>query len=355
MIGKIVSLDSEKLVVDTWYAGRMNIEKVMVKAIHPNTRGSSSIYEGPSDIANWTMQNHGNNIQGWSFKNGALYALQPYPIGRMIDSFPDSFDIEFEVAWRGYPQFMFAFLTDNLQQYYGNCYMLQVSNTSVHMHKYNRNGNQQSLGSATVSQFTNTGKGKAKLNIMVDKKNKTIALLVNDTLVKQFPASPGFDGLGKGILFQPQSQGNLKISKIRISSWGGKLPSAVSSGEGEGNEDTIRFVNGDKVSGSLLSIVDGIAEFKTSYATLTVPVKRIASAEMSPENTERARRNKSDVKASFATGGGITLQLSSIQNSQLKGSSENFGMVTMPVGAFESVEFNIYREKEEDEDDDFDL
>ena len=78
------------------------------------------------------------------------------------------------MSWRGYPQFIFAFLTDNLQQYYGNCYMLQVSNTSVHMYRCNRNGNQQSLGSANVQQFANTAAGKAKLNIMIDKANKAI-------------------------------------------------------------------------------------------------------------------------------------------------------------------------------------
>ncbi|MDP6522675.1 MAG: hypothetical protein QGI24_07595 [Kiritimatiellia bacterium] len=354
LMGRIVSLDSEKLVFDTWYAGRMSIEKVMIKAIHPNTKGSTAIFEGPSDLASWTVQNHGN-LQAWKFRDNALYALQAYPIGKIIEKMPDSVDIEFEIAWRGYPQFIFAFLTDNLQQYYGNCYMLQVSNTSIHMYKCNRNGNQQSLGSASVQQFANTAKGKAKLNIMVDRENKAIVLMVNDTVVKQFPASAGFSGLGKGILFQPQTQGNFKVSRIRISSWGGKLPSEAGVSAGEGGDDTIKFVNGDKVTGSLLSIADGTAQFKTSYATLTIPVQRVVAVDLSPDNMERARRNKSDVKASFASGGTVTVQLTSIENSKLKGSSENFGMVTMPVAAFKSLEFNVYREKEEEEGDDFDL
>lgn len=354
LMGKIVSLDGEKLVLDTWYAGRINIEKVMIKAIHPGTKGSTAIFEGPSDLASWTVQNHGN-LQAWKFRNNALYALQAYPIGRMIDKMPDSVDIEFEVAWRGYPQFIFAFLTDNLQQYYGNCYMLQVSNTSVHMYRCNRNGNQQSLGNANVQEFANATNGKAKLNIMVDKENKSIVLMVNDKVVKQFAASSGFSGLGKGILFQPQTQGNFKLSKIRVSSWGGKLPSEGGATTGEGTDDTIRFVNGDKVTGSLLSIADGTAEFKTSYATLTIPVERVVAVSMAPDNMERARRNKSDVKASFASGGAVTVQMASVGSSKLKGSSENFGMVTMPVAAFKSLEFNIYKEKEEAEGDDFDF
>ena len=39
-----------------------------------------------------------------------------------------------------------------------------------------------------------------------------------------------------------------------------------------------------------------------------------------------------------------------IKDNQVEGSSENFGMTKMPLSAFEVLEFNIYRENADDED-----
>ncbi|GAF71164.1 unnamed protein product, partial [marine sediment metagenome] len=69
--------------------------------------------------------------------------------------------------------------------------------------------------------------------------------------------------------------------------------------------------------------------------------------------TERARRNKEDVKAQFRSGGSITVRLTKLEDNTIEGSSENFGKVTMPVEAFRVIEFNVYREKKDEDEDGF--
>lgn len=350
--GDIVSLDGDKLIMDTWYAGRIEIVRSMLKLVSPNSGSGPVTYEGPKDIKNWKFgSSHSSGSKSWALKNGSLYALRSsQTIARNIDSLGDMSSLEFRASWRGYPQFYFAFYTDNLQNYYGNCYMLQVSGSSVYLQRYSKRGNQRNLGNVNVQKFNNSG-GSSVFRMLVDKKKKQFTLTIDGTMIKQWTDTAEFAGMGKGILFRPQTQGGLKISNIRVADWDGKIPQAIGEG-GKEEADTIRFANNDKVSGTLGSIKSGVAKFKTAYATLDIPVERIGEIEMSSTGTERARRNKEDVRARFVGGGAsITLRLTELADGKLHGISENCGSVEVPVSAFEMLEFNIYKEKSEKDDD----
>jgi len=354
--GNLVSLDGEKLVLDTWYAGKINVNRLMVKAMNPNSGVSSVIYEGPTDLTEWTMYRHGGNQVLWKFKNGALYALQSYPIGREIEGMPDMADIQFEAAWRsGYPSFSFMFYTDNIQDN-GNGYMLQISGSSIYLQRYSRDSGSRNIGgNDNYEAFNNRKSMKAKINLLVDKSKKAVTLLIDGNMVKQWTDTANFAGKGNGIMFRPNNQGDLKISNIKIAQWDGKLPEVggVSSDKGA-KEDLVRFVNNDKVSGQLKAIAAGNVKFETSYATLDIPLARVAEIVMASEKSERARRNKDDVRAYFADRGLVTIQLARIEKDEVKGKSENFGDISLPLGSLRLLEFSIYQErKDDDSEDDF--
>jgi len=357
LTGNIVSLNDQALVLDTWYAGKMSIKRLMIRQINPNAGGGGLIYEGPASLANWQTRDY-NDGHGqrpaWKFKNNALYATYSYPVARTVNDMPALAMIRFKAAWRGYPSFYFAFFSDNLQQYYGsNCYLLQVSSSSIYLQRYTRNSGSSSLGSVNFQRFSNQPPSQAVFTVLVDKNKRTIALLVDGEMVKQWTDGDVFAGTGNAILFQPQSRGNLKISDIKVSEWDGEIPSKTGTGR-ELKQDLLRFTNNDKVSGSLSAIADGNVQFKTTYATLTVPLKRVDQIVMSTENAERARRNRNDVRADFRERGAITLQMTKLGEDKITGNSENFGTVTLPIEAFRSLEFNVYEDKQE-EDDGFDF
>lgn len=357
LTGNVVSLNEEALLLDTWYAGKMSIKRLMIKQIDPNSGGGGLLYEGPTSMEGWEAQeyNEGHGQQpSWKFKNSALYATYSLPVGRSINNIPEMVSIRFRASWRGYPSFYFAMFTDNLKQHYGsNCYMLQVSSSSLYLQRYTRNNGSRNLGSVNHAKFSNNPPISAVFTMLVDKKKKTFTLMVDDEMVKQWTDGDIFAGTGNGILFQPQSRGNLKISDVQVAEWDGEIPDKSGTGQTL-PQDLLRFTNNDKVSGTLSAIADGNIQFKTTYATLTVPVKRVAQIQMSTEKAERARRNRNDVRAEFTEKGSITLQLSKFAEGRISGNSENFGAVQLPLEAFRSLEFNIYEEKQE-EDDGFDF
>ncbi len=345
--GSIKALTADTLTLSTWYAGDINIKRVMVSRIRPNATLSDITYTGPKDIAKWTHKNSGTR-PSWQYKDGALYALSSLPIGRQIPNMPDKARIEFEVAWRGYPQFYFSFFSDNIQHYSGNCYLLQVSGQSIYLQRYSSNSGSQNLGNANIERFQRPTIKSAKFTLLVDKQERKLVLLVDGEIVRQWNDPNPFGGLGNGILFQPQEQGNLRVSNIHVRDWDGKMPAAED--EPKADEDRIHFVNSDKVSGTLNTITAGQVSFATAYATLTVPIERVAEINFSPAATHRARRNKHDMRARFKDAGQVTVNLAKMEAGTLEGKSENFGLIKMPMQAFSELEFNIYTERKKKDD-----
>ena len=344
--GKLISMDDKELALDTWYAGKIAVKRPMLKSLDPNTTASFFVYRGPTDIDNWTFRRSGG---AWEFKKGAFYSSTSYPIARKIEKMPAMADIRFDAAWQySYPSFYFSFFSDNLESYSGNSYALRISGVSLYLYRYSRNRGSQNLGNVNVPEFSKIK--KARFNILADRKNRQFTLLVNGKKIKQWSDAGEVPGTGNNIVFDPEHEHRMKISNITISRWDGTMPKKDTVTEGESKEDIVRFVNEDKVSGRLVSIMAGNAKFETSYATLDIPLERAVKIDMSSEKAERARRNNNDIRAHFAGSGAVTVGLAGIVSVTIEGSSENFGTVKMPLGAFELLEFNIYRDKDDEDD-----
>lgn len=351
--GDIVSLDKNKLVLKTWYAGTIDIHRPMIARIMIQTKDSSLLYEGPNSMSEWTVGRHGR-AKSWEYKKGALYSLQQYPIARKIKDIPDKVKIEFDMSWRGsYPGMAISFFNDNLSNQ-SDCYSITISGTSIYLYRYSRNSGSSHLGNADLRSLTKGGKSSGRFTILADRKDKKVALLVDGAMVRQWTDKAGGAHDGEVVMFYPQNQNGTKLSRIKITEWDGRIPQAGSAETTEKTtEDLIRLANGDKVSGSILTIANGTLKFKASYADMDIPLTRIVEIISAEDKRERARRNQFDVKFNMVNGGGITFNLKSIHSDEAGGESENFGAVTLPLSAVKEIECNLYAEKPEDDDIDF--
>ncbi len=353
--GRIVGMNDDILELDTWFAGQINVNRSMVMRILPNLSMSNVLFEGPNDLAEWTLSPHGGNRPQWRYSEGALYSIQQYPAGRMIEGLPDQYEVRFDAAWRGsFPQFMFVFSTPDVQQS-TDAYTLNIQGTTISLSRSSRNRGGSSIG----SRINYTGFGgnmsqrSASFLVLVDKAARSITLLIDDSIVGQWTDPDEFAGQGNGIAFRSGSAGDLKISSIKVANWDGQVPGAISTGEPTGKDDQVRFVNNDKFSGRVISIAEGALQLETTYATLEIPINRVMEISMAGDSAERARRNRDDVRAVFVDRGLLTLNLDRIEDDMLHGESENFGSISVPLGVIKILEWNIYREKADDDSDDF--
>jgi len=349
--GNLASIDDNTLALETPYAGRLAIRRAMVETIRPKALSSAILYAGPKSLEEWSLTRTGH-AKTWMFKNGALYAIQPYAISRAIENFPDRARIEFTAEWRaGYPSFWVAFCGDNLQEP-ANCYMLQVSGASIYLQRMSRESGSRNVGGGeNLERFSNRRTDKGRFGIYINKERRSVALMVDGKLAREWVDPAGFAGKGNVLMFRPNNQGDLKISQILVAGWDGALPSAGETQAASG-EDGIRFENGDRVSGKLLGISGGKVRFEASYGAFEAPVERVGEISLARARAERARRNREDVRCSFCGGGQVTLKLVSAEQGTAKGSSENFGDASVDLGYVLGMDFNIYREAGEGEDED---
>jgi len=346
--GRLMTLDAEALSLDTWYAGPLTIQRPMLRTLEPNLATSPLVYQGPAGLERWTLADSARGQ--WMYKNGALYASTSYAIGKGIEGMPDKVSIQFDAAWQyNYPSFYFSFFSDNLTSYSGNCYALRVNGTSVYLYRFSSRGGSQRLANINVQEFSQ--QRNATFRLLADRKERLFTLLINGHVKGRWSDGSAAPGVGNGIVFDPENEYPFKISNITVCRWDGTVPTPGDDSMQETEEDTVRFVNEDKVSGNLQSIADGNATFETSYATLEIPLERAVRIDMSSRTTARARRNRTDLRAHFATKGVVTVALTGIERDVVKGSSENFGAIEMPLGAFGLLEFNIYRDRSAEEAD----
>lgn len=337
--GQIVSLDAEKLTLQTAYADVLTIQRPMLQTVLPQVGVAAALYRGPTDLTDWQRA---QGDQSWMFRNGALYAAagQSGMIGRDM-KLKDRSRIDFDLAWRTHPYLQISIGGDNPENFFGNAYLLQLSGNSVQLQRGRGRGGFNNLGGVT-SLDNLAARGKARISILVDKTKRTIAFLLDGAVVKQWTDPGDFAGQGGCVMFLSQGQGPMRISNLLVTEWDGEWnDSGTLTAKAE---DLIRFNNNDKVSGQLKSISKGTITFVTAFATLEVPLERAAQIELASDRAERARRQAGDVRATFHEGGHVTLALEKLDETSLVGSSENFGKRTFSRAAFRELRLHIYDE-----------
>lgn len=343
LLGDLVTLDADTVVLDTWYAGKITLQRKMVQSLNTTSGSQALTYEGPTGLEGWTI---GRGQGGWKYQNGTFTAVQPTSIGRDI-KLPALANIEFDLNWRGYLQFMIGIYADHFEGYGGNCYMLQLNNNYVSLQSIRANSGGNNLGQTEIPNLYQ--KSKVRIGLRVNKEEKIIALLVDGSLVKQWRDPGQFAGQGTGIFFFHQGQGLVRVGNIKATTWDGKiedLPRAT----GKSKEDVVTMANNDKVSGALEGIRDGKITFATSYAKLEIPMQRVSQIEMSGEKTSEVTKNPNDIQVFFADRGNVTFVLESWNEQQVIGASPSFGKLKFATAALRQIQFNLSRQKTEPED-----
>lgn len=332
LLGDIVSLDNETLLLDTWYAGKLTIQRPMIAAVFPG-QSSPGQYQGPNSLEEWTT----NQKNMWEFKDDALHAKGSTMIGNNIEM-PDRASLSFTIEWASaVPQFRLAFHAEDVRNYSKNCYTIRLSSSYARLYRYGKN-NSKSFASASFSRLN--GRTSARFRVLADKKDKRIIFMIDDKMIKQWTDPEIYAGTGSGMVFY--TYGPMTIKNIKVAEWDGTVPGPTSGQAEVVQEDTIQLMNNDRVTGSLEAIAGTNVAFKTSYADLTIPLTRVTSVSFAGSTAERARRNANDVRIKLRNGGLVTFNLTELKGGKITGTSENFDNATVELEAIHTLDFNIY-------------
>ena len=347
--GNLKSLDEQQLVLETWFAGTLTFPRPRIASVRPAGPTPRAVFAGPDGLEGWTM---GKSLPGalnsgqWHFVNGAFVASQPASIARDV-KLPPSSTLEFDLAWRGQFALAIALYTDSLQPVrlaqtadeppFGGFYSLQLNSFSTQLLLVRHKDAVRQLGMVVSPTLQQTN--QARIAIKSSREQKTITLLINGTVVKQWLDPEGFGGEGTGIRLVNQSQGPMRLANLRVSEWDGRLEETVAPLVPNVKDDVGRLVNRDSVAGRVVELKDGKLRFAVADNFVSIPLDRVAQVDFATDRAQTAPLQAGDLRVFFAGRGSLTFALESWTEQGVRASSANFGKAEFVPRAFSRIVF----------------
>ena len=349
LTGDLKHLDDKGLVINTWYAGELTIDRHTIQTLTPGATQSESLYSGPTaeDQKSWKYTNNGS--YKWTFKDGGFQSNgSSANVGRMLKDMPKVAKLEFDYQWQsGSPSLYISILTDNLSSYSaGNCYSIRISSTSMYVYRYSRiNGGLSSsrLTPSSVSHRLNRTRLRSRVALCMDTTKKTLAVIVDGKLVGTFRDNSGrdMDALGNGFAFHSRSSIPARISNVRITKWDGSLPSGGAASSVALKQDYVKFNNDDSFSGNLVGISEGTMKFKTEFAELPIPLNTVSQLHFAKERLKNPAISAKAIRATLVDDIKVTGTIKAWKDGEVTLASPVFGEATFKADAFKIIEFNL--------------
>lgn len=348
--GRLLTLNTDALVLDTSYAGTLTIRRAMMKTLHIDELGGI-VYTGPRDLDGWFQS---QKPESWSYENNSLVTQKSGVIGRELQ-LPDAIDISFELEWRNSLQFRTILFGADARTYsQTESIELMISQGYVHLRKRVK-GSTETIGTQRVPEFNSHE--KARIRLLASRKTGQFRLIVNDRIAGTW-TDADVDGMpaGKALQFATQSDFLLRISRIRVRPWDGTLaqdpgteenPKETKESEEKpsGSGQRIILRNGDVVFGDVGRVEGGKLRVTTKRGELIIPVNRMRNIELGvdPAQLEEPKRMQGDIRVWHPDGGRITFRLDSLAEGVMTGYSQTFGTASFQLNAFEKVELDYLR------------
>ena len=369
LTGQLELADVAKVVINSWYAGRLEFKRTAIKVIIPASgSGGRVTFSGPTASSGWVFSTAKKAEGGigilpgglpkkkaangkFQFNANSLKSTGSGAIaGRKVE-FPDKSITEFDLDWTGssprvsgYFTLNVNFFSDNLKSSKNSTsYGLRLSQTGANLSRHGMQDGEpvsDRLGQNARVNLTGIG-SRARFSFRADRKKRTFVLLINGQKVANWKDKEKFAGKGDGLVFSTRSPSPLKISNIRISEWDGSLPASYENVLGVNKQDFVRLSNNDTITGSVVGIRENQLKIKTSFAEVNVPLTRISIVQFASKDASlKERLPKDTVTAKLKGHGSLNFKLKSWQGGKLEVESPDFGSATIDGNIIESITFN---------------
>ena len=384
--GEVLELNERHLILNAWYSrNSLRIPRDNIMAIRPASEETSLIYEGPTGMEEWKIKSGktGNGLQdrvvpqqlfkggvpfpvrpripgkvgggiglsGWKYNDKAFHGSSSGSlIGRKFD-LGESVNLEFNLGWQGNFNLGVGLFADQLDAYSGNSYMVGISSSSCYLTRM-VDSVQNNLGQQSFQDLR--GKSKARISVRINKSDSSMAVIINDRVIKQWEDNAGFAGKGENLMFVLLQNSNLKVSNIRVTRWDGKLPSASNDDEKE-DKDILTTSNSTNLSGKLLGVREGKVIFKASFAPtpLEITMDTVTKIQLAGAKLVKPQLGLGDVRVTFTGGGQFTFLLEKWGADRVSGLSSVLGRLEFQPSAFSVLEFNLTKKEGEGTGDGF--
>jgi hypothetical protein len=356
--GRLSDLPDETIVLDTWYAGTLELRRVMVDSLQIIDRGNA-IYSGPNGPDGWVFAPGHTDKPPWRFTAGTMVSQAPGSIARDLD-LPKQISVSFDLAWRDTLDLRMILFSDDVKsEAPSNAYVLSFERMQAVLRKQFTDGaatHRSTIKRTSVAALSS--KEKVRVEFFADRSAGKFMLKIDGKKIDEIweDPNPGGAKLGGGMHFIAENDTQVRISRLRVHEWDGRFGLQAAEDDEEDEPETaegyqkIRLRNGDILTGRVLGVEEERLKIETAHGEVMLPVARMTSAMLHREEDkedpvlyQKPKLMKGDVRAWFADGGYVVFRLDEVNDNDFLGYSQTFGDAKFRRNAFRRVEFNIYK------------
>lgn len=356
MDGELVAVHQNHILLNTWYAGQLQLNRNMVKDLEI-TDVSPPVYAGPIKADEWKVFPD----DAWTFEKNSYTGSGNGVLAKDFKKIPERFCFRFTSSWKSRFSLQILFCADSADEDTpDNHYMLMLDNGTSYLQKRSSNGDGLAgmmRNGGMIGEYKRDpnfrNKEKTEMRLFVDTTTGLMALYSDETLVQEWNdvEKPLLSGSCIHLRQNSGNGSNLIISRMSLTAWDGVLPNIqdgvksnpIDNPDPKDDEQRIILRNGDVVLGKVEKVENNEISLKTRHNDIRLPVNRIRKLALAPSEYDERLLQNGDVRAWFADGSYITFRLDGISaDGKISGTSQHFGSAAFDPSAFTRVEFNIY-------------
>ncbi|GAA5483425.1 hypothetical protein [Haloferula sargassicola] len=274
------SIGPETVAITTGYSDPLQVRRSSIQVMQLGIRPRRMIYQGPSED-DWNLSS------AWKLEDGALVSQKPGAAVLKPGKLPASFSLEFELAWDGLPNLEVYLCsgTETPGRSKDNRYRLRVRNTRVELDRQSTGVNTfQPLGHAPI-RLSDDPNHRATFEVRVDRANRKLQLLVNGEPALREMTDPVDAPEDSIVIFQSLNNdpGTLEVGPVMIRAWNPARERDSREERGDGEEDALIDIDGQRFSGQLIGTQEGgegsVILFKSPHfpEPLEIPLDRVTT------------------------------------------------------------------------------
>ena len=350
LVGSLLSITNDRVMLDTAYAGKLKIPLDQVATILPRARHDGVIFNALHDDKDWT---HGDMsvIQGvavgdWMYHNGSLVGGAAASVARGMN-LPFQMRMDFDMYWQNSFQIAIGLHTDSLEPISLNAreqepdfapfYSFAMSQSVAYLRLVPKTGPIRQLGQPEILRLT-PGTNHAKVSIFTSDVRKSVALMMNGRLIREWIDPQGWSAGGRGVRFVHQGFGNVRIANLRVKKWDGKslTPPRV---QANANVDVMLFRDTAILAGQFAAFTNGAFHLSTGGAVKTIPFNELNQLSLATQRRRAMTNDTNQVTVYFTGRGRLTGQLKGWGRDKAELSVPGLGDVSVRAQALGRIKF----------------
>jgi thiol-disulfide isomerase/thioredoxin len=278
LFGSLVSLNASELILDVPGQGQLHIARERLARIQQWKHGGELVYLGPNGIAGWEF----SDASVWNGEAGELVANRPGVSAYNKLELPARAAIELDLSWKGKADFVAAFGADGIDEkslrrsFRVEGWLPQVMAV------------READRSADLAEIAplKPGPGRLSLRIYIDQpEGRMFVFSESGKLLAELKCKDSTPRISGGVRLLNQ-QGDVRLERLRISSWNGRAPQDLSIAKAHVNK-----LDGSTIDGEINEFDAARKQFvvRTESSEVRLDANQIDSAVFAPSGQPESR------------------------------------------------------------------